>query len=768
MARNKVTVIGAGNVGATTAQRIAEAGLADVVLVDIVEGLPQGKGLDLAEAAPVVGHDARITGTNDYADTAGSDVIVVTSGPGAPAGHEPRRPAGQERRHRQGGRGGRGVAVAGRRADRRHEPARRDVPRGDAGLRVSRGSACSAWPASSIRRGSGRSSPRSSGVSVEDTHAFVLGGHGDTMVPLPRYSTVAGIPITELLSADRIAALVDRTANGGAEVVALLKTGSAFYAPAASTFEMVDAILRDRRRVLPCAVLLQGEYGVDGLFVGVPVVLGAGGLQRVIEITLTADEQAAFERVGRRRPGARRQASRLSAAIGPQSPPTRLARVPLGVITLAFDPVVELSDTSSVRVETIALGDRPVPRARCSPRGWPASPRRSGRTCRRPGLRFDDLVFILVGAVPGAIAGGRLGYVLDHLAYYKANPAAILDPAQGGLTLTLAVPLGILTGGFIARLLGAPVGRWLHAAAFPLLFVLAAGKLIGVLGATGQGAPSDLPWATAYAGPGPWGSLAAEIAVAPGAGLRGDPGRPGDRGAGRASDGSRSSRGAMAPRCSRPSGSGRSPDSSSPSRGGTRPCSGRCAWSSCSTSGSSRSPASACSSARGRRSRRRSSHASTSELASPEGRPRGHRRRCVGAPPETLQPRGADRGPADLELDWSAPAPGGRLTVLVGRRYGPRRTRRCRRENDAPRANCGLQGARGCREERPKEPHRSRVHASSATDREEHGEGSTTTEPGWAAGRCALACARARLSGQRWSKAGRRRPSRSIPRSSRS
>ena len=134
------------------------------------------------------------------------------------------------------------------------------------------------------------------GVSVDDTHAFVLGGHGDTMVPLPRYSTVAGIPITELLPAERVQALVDRTANGGAEIVALLKTGSAFYAPAASTFEMVDAILRDRKRVLPCAAFLQGEYGVDGLFVGVPVVLGSGGMERVIQITLSADEQAAFDK----------------------------------------------------------------------------------------------------------------------------------------------------------------------------------------------------------------------------------------------------------------------------------------------------------------------------------------------------------------------------------------------------------------------------------------------------------------------------------------
>ena len=188
--------------------------------------------------------------------------------------------------------------------------------------------------------------------------------------------------------------------------------------------------------------------------------------------------------------------------------------MPLGVITLAFDPVVELSDTSSVRLETIALAivlflglGLAARMAIITPSIGPYVP--------APGLRFDDLVFILVGAVPGAIVGGRLGYVLDHLGYYKDNPGAILDPAQGGLSLTLAVPLGILTGGFIARLLGAPVGRWLHAAAFPLLFVLAAGKLVGVLGATGQGAPSDLPWATAYTGPGPWGSLAAEISSHP-------------------------------------------------------------------------------------------------------------------------------------------------------------------------------------------------------------------------------------------------------------
>jgi len=295
MARNKVTVIGAGNVGATTAQRIAEAGLADVVLVDIVEGLPQGKGLDLAEAAPVVSHDARVTGTNDYADTAGSDVIVVTSGLA--------RQPGMSRDDLLIKNAGIVKAVVQASAAQSPNAVLIVVTNPlDAMCHV-------AMQASGFARERvlGMAGVLDSarfrtfiaeelGVSVVDTSAFVLGGHGDTMVPLPRYSTVAGIPITDLLSAERIQALVDRTANGGAEIVALLKTGSAFYAPAASAFEMVDAILRDRRRVLPCATYLQGEYGVDGLFVGVPVVLGHGGLQRVIEIKLTAEEQKAFDR----------------------------------------------------------------------------------------------------------------------------------------------------------------------------------------------------------------------------------------------------------------------------------------------------------------------------------------------------------------------------------------------------------------------------------------------------------------------------------------
>jgi malate dehydrogenase len=293
MPRNKVTVIGAGNVGATAAQRIAEAGLADVVLVDIVEGLPQGKALDLAEAAPVVGHDARVTGTNDYADTAGSDIIVVTSGLA--------RQPGMSRDDLLAKNAGIVKAVV--------EASAKQSPNAilivvtnplDAMCHVAM--SASGFPRERVLGMAGvLDSARfrtfiaqELGVSVQDTHAFVLGGHGDTMVPLSRYSTVAGIPITELLPADRVAAIEDRTRNGGAEVVALLKTGSAYYAPASSVFEMVESILLDRKRVLPCAVLLNGEYGTDGLFVGVPVVLGQSGMERIVEIKLTADEQAAF------------------------------------------------------------------------------------------------------------------------------------------------------------------------------------------------------------------------------------------------------------------------------------------------------------------------------------------------------------------------------------------------------------------------------------------------------------------------------------------
>jgi malate dehydrogenase len=294
MAHPKVTVIGAGNVGATTAQRIAEAGLADVVLVDIVEGLPQGKALDLAEAAPVMGHDMQVIGTNDYADTAGSDVIVVTSGlarqPGMSRDDLLAKNAGIVR----------AVVSASTKVSPNAILIIVTNPL-DAMCHVAM--EASGFPKERVIGMAGVLDTarfrtfiaRELGVSVTNVSAFVLGGHGDTMVPLPRYSTVGGVPITELLPQDRIDALVKRTASGGAEIVALLKTGSAYYAPAASTYQMVDAILGDRHQILPCAALLQGEYGTDDLFVGVPVQLGRGGIEKIIEIELQPDEAAAFK-----------------------------------------------------------------------------------------------------------------------------------------------------------------------------------------------------------------------------------------------------------------------------------------------------------------------------------------------------------------------------------------------------------------------------------------------------------------------------------------
>ena len=291
--RRKVTVIGAGNVGATTAQRVAESGLADVVLVDIVDGLPQGKGLDLAEAAPVVGHDGRITGTNSYEETTSSDVIVVTSGIA--------RKPGMSRDDLISTNAGivRGVVSE---AAKRSPDAILVVVTNPLDAMCHVAMKASGFPKERVIGMAGTlDSARfrhfialETGVSVEDVRAFVLGGHGDTMVPLPRYSAVGGIPLPEMISADRIASIVQRTRSGGAEIVELLKTGSAFYAPAAATFEVVESILLDRRRLIPCAALLEGEYGVQGLFVGVPVVVGAGGIERIVEITFTPDEQAAF------------------------------------------------------------------------------------------------------------------------------------------------------------------------------------------------------------------------------------------------------------------------------------------------------------------------------------------------------------------------------------------------------------------------------------------------------------------------------------------
>ena len=295
MARPLVTVIGAGNVGASVAQRVAETGLADVALVDIVDGLPQGKALDLAEAAPIVGHDMRISGTNNYAETAGSDIIVVTSGlarqPGMSRDDLLAKNAGivrsvvqQSAAHSPGAI----LIVVTNPLD-----AMCHVALESSGFSPERVIGMAGVLDSARFR---TFIAQELGVSVSSTHAFVLGGHGDTMVPLPRYSTAGGVPITELLEPERIEALVDRTRNGGAEIVALLKTGSAFYAPAASVAQMVDSILNDRNEILPCAAYLQGEYGVDGLFVGVPVKLGRGGISQIVEIQLADDERAAFER----------------------------------------------------------------------------------------------------------------------------------------------------------------------------------------------------------------------------------------------------------------------------------------------------------------------------------------------------------------------------------------------------------------------------------------------------------------------------------------
>ena len=295
MARSKVTVIGAGNVGATIAQRIAEAGLADVVLVDIVEGLPQGKGLDLAEAAPVVGHDAAVLGTNDYADTAGSDIIVVTSG-------IPRKP-GMSRDDliatNAGIVGGVVKSAAAVSPD-----AIIIVVTNPLDVMCHVAKTASGFPRERVIGMAGVLDTaryraflaEALDVSVRDIQAMVLGGHGDTMVPLISYTSVSGIPITQLIDKGKLDAIVDRTRNGGAEIVKHLKTGSAYYAPSAGAVQMAEAIVNDQKRILPCAAWLEGEYGMNGLYLGVPCKLGRKGLERVIEVELTADERTALEK----------------------------------------------------------------------------------------------------------------------------------------------------------------------------------------------------------------------------------------------------------------------------------------------------------------------------------------------------------------------------------------------------------------------------------------------------------------------------------------
>jgi malate dehydrogenase len=293
--RRKITVVGAGNVGATTAQRLAERDYADIVLVDIVEGMPQGKALDMNQAGPVVGYEPKIVGSNGYEETSGSDIVVITSG-------LPRKP-GMSRDDLLAANREIVAGVTREVADRSPDsiiicvtnpldamchvaldtsefPRQRVV--GMAGILDSaRFRTFLAWEL---------------GVSVRDVTGFVLGGHGDTMVPITSYTNVAGVPVSQRIDAGRLEEIVQRTRDGGAEVVKLLKSGSAYYAPSAAVVEMIDSILYDQKRVLPCAALCQGEYGIDGLFVGVPVKLGKDGVEEIIEIELSDQERADLHR----------------------------------------------------------------------------------------------------------------------------------------------------------------------------------------------------------------------------------------------------------------------------------------------------------------------------------------------------------------------------------------------------------------------------------------------------------------------------------------
>src|SRR5919197_3164586 len=296
MARRKVSIVGAGNVGATAAQRIVDRQLADVVLIDIIEGVPQGKALDLAESGPIEGYDCRITGTNNYKDTANSDIVVITAG-------VPRKP-GMSRDDLLKTNYGIVKGVT--------EEVVKNSPNciiivvsNPLDAMVQTAFRVSKFPKHRVIGMAGvLDSARfrtfigmELNVSVENIHAFVLGGHGDTMVPLPRYSTVAGIPLPDYpgMTAEKIAAISKRTADGGAEITKLVGT-SAWYAPGSAAAEMVEIILKDKRKIVPCSVFLQGEYGINNLFVGVPVKLGARGVEQIVQIKLTAEENAALQK----------------------------------------------------------------------------------------------------------------------------------------------------------------------------------------------------------------------------------------------------------------------------------------------------------------------------------------------------------------------------------------------------------------------------------------------------------------------------------------
>ncbi len=293
--RNKVTIAGAGQTGGTMARGLAAKGYADIVLVDVIEGFPQGKALDITQAGPLLGFDSKVVGTNDWEETAGSDIVIITSG-------KPRGP-GMSRDDL--------VTANTEIVKSVTEQAVKHSPNCiiivfanplDAMCYVAL--KVSGFPRERVFGQSGMLDTArfraflamELKVSVEDVQAYVLGGHGDDMVPLIRYTTVAGIPISELLPPERVEAIVQRTRKGGGEIVSLLKTGSAYYAPAAGTMEMVESVLLDRKRILPCATYLEGEYGVKGIYMGVPVKLGSKGVEQIIEIKLTSEERAMFDK----------------------------------------------------------------------------------------------------------------------------------------------------------------------------------------------------------------------------------------------------------------------------------------------------------------------------------------------------------------------------------------------------------------------------------------------------------------------------------------
>ncbi|PLS79860.1 MAG: malate dehydrogenase [Chloroflexi bacterium] len=293
--RKKVTIIGAGFVGSTCAHWIAAKELADVVLVDIAEGIPQGKGLDLLEAGPIEGFDVNIVGTNGYEETKDSDVVILTSG-------APRKP-GMSREDL--------LSINAKITSENIQAVTKTSPNAHI-IIVNNPMDTMAYLAYKVsgfprERVMGQGGvldagryrtfiAQEAGVSVEDVQAMLMGGHGDEMVPLPRYTTISGIPVTEFIGQDRLNAIVERTKKGGGEIVQLLKTGSAYYAPSAATVQMAEAILKDKKRILPASAFLQGEYGVNGIFFGVPVRLGAGGIEQIIELPLTEEEQAGVQK----------------------------------------------------------------------------------------------------------------------------------------------------------------------------------------------------------------------------------------------------------------------------------------------------------------------------------------------------------------------------------------------------------------------------------------------------------------------------------------